>query len=775
MARPARRRGNLPAAATSFVGRRRELAELKRKLSSARLVSLVGPGGVGKTRLALRAAGDVARSFSGGAWLVELADVRDPALVGNAVIAALDLRDQAAAAPATLLASHLQDKALLLVVDNCEHLLDAAAQLVGELIRLAPGLRVIATSREPLTAPGEHVVPVPPLELPPARAEELDEVRHNEAVMLFVERAVAASGTFELTAQNQAAVADICRRLDGLPLAIELAAVRIRVLTPHEILERLADRFVLLTGGGRAALPRHQTLETAIDWSHDLLTAEERRLLRRLCVFAGRFTLDDVAAVCIPPDLADGQALDLLASMVDKSLVLKEDVGGTACYRLHETMREYAGRKLAEAGEREALEGRCTDYYVVTCGGMSPQARFRLPEWLGWMDLEIDNIRSVLRRCLVSSDSRRGISLATSMSWYWITRATTEGVRWLDELLASGPADPASAGWSWFLRGFLAVLQGDWTAAMAPLERAVRASREAGNLEQLGNAYSMASIAANMAGDRATALRMLDEAAAVASETDDVPTKVGVLQARSFNAIFEGDFEALRAAATEGARRSREVGDLYALHMMNLNLGSAALSLGELDESKARYHEALRIAYRIDDRIGQFYLLAALAYHAALGGQARVAAQLLGASETIRLGAGAALMPVLTPIIDQAEEGATATLGAVRYDAEFAAGKRLGRERAVGLALGEPRAADAPRRDSEGTDALAKREVDVARLVADGLTNKQIGATLFISERTVDSHVRSILNKLGVSSRAQIARWMASADMKAPGPQKPRR
>jgi predicted ATPase/DNA-binding CsgD family transcriptional regulator len=763
MARPARRRGNLPAEATSFVGRRRELALLKRKLSSARLVSLVGPGGVGKTRLAIRAAAEISRGFSGGAWLVELADVRDPALVGNAVMAAMDLRDQAAAAPSALLAAYLEDKRLLLVVDNCEHLLQPAAHLLGELMRVAPGLRVIATSREPLTAPGEHVMPVPPLELPAAHAGRLDEVRHNEAVMLFLERAEAASGTFELTAENQAAVADLCRRLDGLPLAIELAAVRTRVLTVQQILERLADRFALLSGGGRAALPRHQTLETAIDWSHALLAVDERTLLRRLCVFAGRFTLEDVAAVCMSPNLVPARALDLLSSLVDKSLVLREDVGGAACYRLHETMREYAGRKLGEAGESDDLERRCTEYYVATCGAMSPQARFRLPAWLAWMDLEIDNIRSVLRRCLVSSDSRNGISLATSLSWYWITRATTEGVRWLDQLLASGPGDPATLGWSWFIRGFLAVLQGDWTAAVPPLERAITASRDAGNLVQLANSYSMLSIAANMAGDRASALKMLDEADSIAGEIDDVPTKVGVLQARSLNAIFEGDFGALRAVATEGARLSREVGDLYALHMMNLNLGAAALSFGELDESKARYEEALHIAYQIDDRIGQYYLLAGLAFHANVAGRPKVAAQLLGASETIRLGAGAIVMAVLSPVLTQAEEAAMAALGRSKYDAEFGAGKRLSRESAVELALGETHPAAASRSDGVG-GVLAKREADVARLIADGLTNKQIGATLFISERTVDSHVRSILNKLGVGSRAQIAHWIASAE-----------
>ena len=380
MARPIRRPGNLPAEATSFIGRRRELAELRKKLTTARLVSLVGPGGVGKTRLAIRIGTDLRRGFRDGAWLVELAEVRDPALVGNAALAALDLRDQAATEPRALLLSYLRDKELLLVVDNCEHLLGAAALLVTDVLKAAPGVRVIATSREPLSVPGEHVLPIPPLELPRAQADEsLDQLRQNESVELFTERASAASGRFELTASNRAAVVDLCRRLDGLPLAIELAAVRTRVLSVEQILDRLADRFGLLTGGSRAALPRHQTLRTTIEWSHDLLGSDERTLLRRLCVFAGRFTLEDVESVCTSDDVPAARALDLLSSLVDKSLVMKEDAPGPACYRLHETMREFAGLKLQEAGEEEVVELRCAEYYVSRCRRSDQRGR-----GIGW-------------------------------------------------------------------------------------------------------------------------------------------------------------------------------------------------------------------------------------------------------------------------------------------------------------------------------------------------------------------------------------------------------
>ena len=273
MARPRTRSGNLPAEATTFVGRRRELGEIRTKLTTARLVSLVGPGGVGKTRLGIRAATDLARGFADGAWLVELGEVSDAALVPDAVLAALDLRDQASATPMEILVAYLRTRRLLLLLDNCEHLLEAAAQLVNEILRAAPDVRVITTTREPLQVPGEYVVPVPPLELPSTDgAEPLAQLRQNEAIMLFTERAAAASGAFELSTSNQAAVVAVCRRLDGLPLAIELAAVRTRVLSVEQILDRLSDRFALLTGGGRAALPRHQTLRTAIDWSYDQLT-----------------------------------------------------------------------------------------------------------------------------------------------------------------------------------------------------------------------------------------------------------------------------------------------------------------------------------------------------------------------------------------------------------------------------------------------------------------------------------------------------------------------
>jgi predicted ATPase/DNA-binding CsgD family transcriptional regulator len=765
MARPIRRPGNLPAEATSFIGRRRELAELRKRLTTARLVSLVGPGGVGKTRLAIRIATDLTRGFRDGAWLVELAEVRDPALIGNATLAALDLRDQTATEPRALLLSYLKDKELLLVVDNCEHLLEAAAVLVTDILKAAPGVRAIATSREPLSVPGEQVLPIPPLELPRAQADEpLDRLRQNESVELWTERASAASGRFELTASNQAAVVELCRRLDGLPLAIELAAVRTRVLAVEQILERLTDRFGLLTGGSRAALPRHQTLRTTIEWSHDLLGSDERSLLRRLCVFAGRFTLEDVESVCASDEVPAARVLDVLSSLVDKSLVMKEETRASACYRLHETMREFAALALREAGEEEAVELRCVLYYVAKCRQSAEWARYRLVEWLEWIDLEIDNIRSVLRQCLIRADVSRGMDLAASLRWFWYTRATTEGVRWMDEFLATGDGDPEPQARAEYMRGMLAVLLVDPAAATPALERAAAANREARRLGPLAESLSMGSIAANMAGNRASAGRLLDEAQTVATGLDDVGATLAVLQARAFAGQFEGDLEAVGSASSEGVRLSREVGDLYGLKTWLMHLGTVALIAGDPAAARPLLGGSLRIAHQIDDRVQLSYLLDALGCHAAASGQARLAAQLLGAADTVRSGTGNRVMPFLAPQLAQAKASAMTALGASRFEAEMKAGSRLSRDAAVRLALGESGHVAPAASDGAGAGLLAKREAEVARLVAEGLSNKEIGARLFISEHTVDSHVRSILNKLGCNSRAQIAAWMASSD-----------
>jgi predicted ATPase/DNA-binding CsgD family transcriptional regulator len=727
-------------------------------------VSLVGPGGVGKTRLAIRVATDLARGFADGAWMVELGEVSDAALVAPAVLAALDLRNQAAATPKEILASYLRERRLLLILDNCEHLLEAAAQLVSEVLRVAPDVRVITTSREPLQVAGEYLVPVPPLELPTDGAESLGQLQQNEAVMLFVERAAAASGAFELTTANQATVASLCRRLDGLPLAIELAAVRTRVLSVEQILDRLSDRFALLTGGGREALPRHQTLGLAIDWSYDLLAEREQFLMRRLCIFAGRFALEDVEAVCTSDAVVAVDALDILSSLVDKSLATKEDVGGVARYRLHETMREYASRKLRDADEHESVEERCIEYYRTICMASADQARFHLLEWLPWADFEIDNIRAVLHQCLARGDFARGLDIAVSMRFYWITRGTTESVRWLDSLMASGEASPLTQVRANYVRSWLSMLQGNPAGGRPWIARGIAVARDSGLRVLLSESLSMATTIENVAGDPEAARRFLDEAEAMTPDLHDLPATIELMQSRAIHAIFESDLDTARAVSDDGVRVCREHGDLYQLEAMLRNLGMVGMLSGDLDAAKEWCTEALRVARHYDNRLAQYYGLETLGSIAASIGDSRIAAQLLGAAEALAARCGAGMMGPAVPFFAEAKQTAMDALGAPIFDAEFTIGKRSSSESAVQLALGETMSTHRASADTVVGARLGKREVEVGRLIAEGLSNRQIGVRLFISERTVGTHVSNIMNKLGCNTRAQIAVWVTSSD-----------
>ena len=354
----------MPAELTSFIGRRHQLQEVKSALTSARMVTLVGPGGVGKTRLALRSAADLNRGIADGAWLVELAGLQDPELVTKSVMTSLGLRDESSRWPVSRLIEYVASKRLLLVLDNCEHLLDACAVLADAVLREAPSVRILATSRQPLGIAGETVVQVGPLSVPDDE-EQLapDRVAQSEAVALLVERSREAGAAFEVTPDNRAAVVELARRLDGIPLAIELAAVRLRTLGLDQVVERLNDRFHLLVGGSRTASLRQQTLEATIAWSHDLLGQDEQAVLRRLSVFAGSFSLEAGENVGQAGTGTPAGVFDLLTALVERSFVIREGTSGRARYRLHETMREFALLRLREADEEAAARSAHLAFY----------------------------------------------------------------------------------------------------------------------------------------------------------------------------------------------------------------------------------------------------------------------------------------------------------------------------------------------------------------------------------------------------------------------------
>src|ERR1035441_7039143 len=397
--------GNLPAEPNSFVGRERDLAELALLLSDVRALTLCGPGGIGKTRLALRLALETIPDFADGAWLVELADTADPALVRGRVAAALGIREETGRPLAETLLDALRPRRLLLILDTCEHVVGACAALVQQLLAGCPGLRLIATSREPLRVRGETVWRVPPLAVPDALVTG-DMTRH-EAIRLFVERATAARPGFTLAAGNSGAVASLCRTLDGMPLAIELAAARVRALSIEQIATRLDDRFRLLASGDRTAPPRQQTLRAAVDWSYELLTEPEQILLRRLSVFAG-WNLEMAEEVCADEAIPAGQVLDLLAALIDKSLVtLDAELYGHARYRLLDTIKEYAADRLAASGEQAAFRQRHSAYMLRLLDGIVARAFVRGdPPWpervamYGRITVERPNYRAALSACL---------------------------------------------------------------------------------------------------------------------------------------------------------------------------------------------------------------------------------------------------------------------------------------------------------------------------------------------------------------------------------------
>src|SRR5512144_3292464 len=350
----AERRSNLPAELSSFEGRRHELASLRTGLATHRLVTLLGPGGIGKTRLAFRAAADQERRMPDGAWVVELAPVQVPELVPETVVGAPGIRSEERGSPTERLVAHLRDRQLLLVLDNCEHVQEAAAALAAELLSSCPDVRVLVTSRHALALPGELVLTVPPLPMPgPGTAAGSPEsLMHYDAVRLFVDRATASWSSFQVTAVNREALAELVRRLDGMPLAIELAAVRVRSLTVEQILDRLSDRFALLTRGSRAALPRQQTLQALLDWSHDLLEPRERLAWARASVFSGGFDLAALEAVACDDDLPGAALPDVVDGLVAKSVLVREsvEIGGAARFHMLESLREYGGARLAETG-----------------------------------------------------------------------------------------------------------------------------------------------------------------------------------------------------------------------------------------------------------------------------------------------------------------------------------------------------------------------------------------------------------------------------------------
>ncbi|MWK40510.1 LuxR family transcriptional regulator [Actinomadura sp. J1-007] len=771
------RSGRLPAELTSFIGRHAELAEIVRLFDRCRLVTLMGPGGVGKSRLAVRAAARLGESFDDGVRFADLAALHEPSLLAAAVGEAAGMPDQPPGAALDALVRHLADRRMLLVLDTCEHLVDACAMLAEVLLRNAPGLRIIATSRRPFDVPGEHTLVVAPLARPePGR---YDPAEPCESVTLFADRAAAVVPGWTLTDDNRPAVALLCHRLDGIPLAIELAAVQVRALSVEQIVTRLDSR-LLHVRGRRSGLPRHQTLRAAVDWSHELCTPGERLLWARLSVFAGDFDLEAAERVCADEELPSTEICELVAGLVAQSIVMRVDRGGAVRYRMLDTIREYGAERLAGAGETERFRARAFDWFAAMVQAAGPElATPAQPHWLAWFRREQANVRDMFDYGIRSAgdEDLARTALATGRV-FALQGLIGEARHWSARVLESRGELPGPDGTEVLaLTGLLAVLQNDLDDARGLLRRAEERAVRHEDLRGLGYVREVQGVAALYADGPDEATRLLAEAHDLHARSGTADVLVPITDV--FLAVacaLGGDPATAVRHAGEALRATEAAGELWCRSYALCVRGLAVALGGDPAAGLSDLRAGLRMKNDLDDRLG-----VALAFDMAgcclvMLGDAAGGARLLGAADRARDYTGTSLFgPQHRLLRGVYEAQAAETLGDGLYRRAYESGAALDAGVAVAEALGDrpaPALGDAAPGAPPGTarspeqgggagsgQPLTRRETEIAALVAEGRTNREIAERLVIAKRTVDSHVEHILAKLGFSSRTQIAAW----------------
>jgi predicted ATPase/DNA-binding CsgD family transcriptional regulator len=762
--------GVLPREMTGFVGRDRELDALAGLLGTVRLVTVTGPAGVGKTRVALRAATRASEGFADGVCFAELGGLRDIDLVPHTVAACLGLPEQDARSGADAVVDYLSERRVLLVLDTCEHVVAGCAPLVGALLSAAPGVTVLAGSRQPLDMPGEHVFPVPPLPVPAPGDPDNGDPGGGDAVELFAQRAAAVVPGFTVSDANRGDVTGLCRRLDGIPLAIELAAVQLRTTPLRALSGRLENRFLVLAGGGRgfaSALPHQQTLRAATQWSYDLCSPAERLLWARLSVFADSFSIPAAQDVCAGGPLTCDDVLPALIGLVDKSVVLRPD-GDEPRYRLLDTIREFGAERLAEEAGQAAARDRHVAYFLGLAEDFARHdkdddqlARFHA------LRADHMNIRAALGHALgAPGGAPLAARLVAGLRPYWeISGLLREGRHWTDKVLARLPGPSPERARLLLTRGVLGIFQGELGAAVTDLQAAAELARADGDALACALGYTYLCLAFVFAGrhpEAAAAGATAEERLrAVSHESGLVSLDIHL----GYLYLLSGEPERAIERCARGLRRLGP-GERWARSYLLVQTAFGLFLRGENEASAAAARESLRLKHEVGDVMGIAYCLETFAMLAVAQGRPARTAWLLGAADALweRTGKRFGGIAAIEALHQRAAETARDGLGAKRYQRLFldGTGRELGE--VVDLAI-----RDADQLPPRHRKELTRREQEIAALVGAGLTNGQVAQRLVISPRTVDAHIASIYAKLGISSRVQLAGWPAARPGRAAG------
>ena len=800
---------NLPHPISSFIGREREIGDVKRLVKLSRLVTLTGAGGYGKTRLAIEATSQMLDLFSDGAWFVAFAPLSDSTLVHQTIASALRIRESPGKPLIETLCGYLYSRHLLLVFDNCEHLISECAQTTDTLLQACPQLRILATSREAFGIGGEKQYHVPSLSLPQAaEITSPGQLGESDAVRLFVNRVAQVQPTFALTAENSSPIAQICQRLDGMPLAIELAAARSRALSVQQIAERLDDRFHLLTAGSRTAPARQQTLAATLDWSYSLLSAKEQKVLQRLSVFASGATMEAAETVCTGEGVESDEVLDILSNLVNKSLVTPSwPEGGEARYRLLETIQEYAREKLEESGDEYESKNRHLNYFVQ----WAEKAKSYLSGgeqvlWLNRYEIEHDNLRAALEWSLMAANrAETGLRLAANTAVFWKLHGYhSEGRMRLAAALAQKAAQRPTIIRALALHCActLAFFQSDYSAARALAEESLVICKELGPAGRLGiaNALEMLAEVASETGDYSTAPKLYEQALSLYRETGDLVGIGDTLKMLGWGAMRTGDYEQAESRLNEGLIACRQSGDLRQISSALAGLGELAVRRGQYQRASDLIRESLNICRRAGEKWGIAIALGSLGWAALrqhdflemrkllaeslhvrmetgdIGGMAwcleklaeanslqsrfQTAATIFGAASALRTTVGSVMDATDRPDYERMIARLRTALGKQTFTAAWTEGQAMTLEQAIDYTLAEPEPVEIEVPLKVKLGGLTVREREVAALIAQGKSNREIAKAMTVGAKTVETYVTRILKKLGVNSRVQIATWM---------------